>query len=160
MYEKTYLGPAALVLDVDAGPVLGVMEVHQEWLVYKVKTVDCAPKINLHIPDGLEGAGIPCRSRSRRARCPSARRESGLSAMGVEPLERLSAASVPAAGVESCLRFCRACCPRALYDRGAEAELGIECVGTRTPSCATKCVLCISGLSSSCSRVSRLDERP
>lgn len=110
------------------------------------------------VADGLEGAGIPCRSRSRRARCPSARREGGLSAMDVEPLERLSAA-----GVESCARrlcSCRAYCPRAPYDRVAEAELAIECIGTRTPSCATKCVSCISGLWSSCSRVRRLDERP
>ena len=30
MYEKKYPGPAALVLTVHAGPVLGVMEVHQE----------------------------------------------------------------------------------------------------------------------------------
>ena len=86
--------------------------------------------MNLHIPGGLEGAGIPCLSRSRWARCPSARREGGLSAMDVEPLERLSAAGVSAAGVsaagvsaagvESCarrLRFCRACCPRALWPR-------------------------------------------
>ena len=34
MYEKMYLGPATLILAVDAGPVLGVMEVHQGWLVY------------------------------------------------------------------------------------------------------------------------------